>query len=216
MPSYQTWIKVAILLEALEVPYDLVVLAGAKDMYTEWYREIHPQQYVPALVDSIDGERFVLWDSTAIILYITDRYDKEGKWTDHGCGSSRAAVGNWSFFHACSFFPIAKLWLQLNMRPVGSRNLEMEEHLHHEMKVRFSLLNDRLSQPGQDFVALKDRPTVADIINYPFTDDETSNRLNLPLRDWPALQRWSARMRQLEPVRRMYDRLETLGPTKQS
>lgn len=104
MPSYQTWIKVAILLEGLNVPYDLVVLAGAKDMYTEWYRSIHPQQYVPALVDVRDGKRFVLWDSTSIILYICERYDTDNKYG--GCGvwdSARAAVTNWSFFHACSF-----------------------------------------------------------------------------------------------------------------
>lgn len=103
MPSYQTWIKVAILLEALKVPYDLVVLAGAEDMYTEWYQKIHPQQYVPALVDQVDGERFVLWDSTSIIMYICDRYDTEDKWAVKAWSPSRAAIGNWSFFHACSF-----------------------------------------------------------------------------------------------------------------
>lgn len=86
--------------------------------------------------------------------------------------------------------------------------------LHHELKVRQSLLNDHLSQPGQNFIAVKDRPTVADIINYPFADEETSNRLNLPLKDWPAVQAWSRRMHQLEPVRKMYDILETLEPTK--
>jgi glutathione S-transferase len=98
LPSYQTWIKVAILLEALEVPYDLVVLAGAEELYTEWYKKIHPQQYVPALVDQVDGKRFELWDSTAIIMYICERYDKEGIWCPRAWSKSRADAGNWSFF----------------------------------------------------------------------------------------------------------------------
>lgn len=101
--------------------------------------------------------------------------------------------------------------------PIVLTNNALTRHsLHHELKVRYSLLNDRLSQQGQDFVAIPDRPTIADLINYPFADDETSNRLNLCLKDWPVLERWSQRMSQLEPVRKVYDTLETLKPTGQS
>jgi glutathione S-transferase len=88
--------------------------------------------------------------------------------------------------------------------------------MHHELKVRFDLLNDRLSQPGQQWLALSDRPTIADLINYPFMDEPTSTRLNLSLDNWPALENWCRRMKELEPVSKMYAKFETLKPTEQN
>lgn len=88
--------------------------------------------------------------------------------------------------------------------------------MHHELKIRYGLLNDRLSQPRQQWLGLSDRPTIADLISYPFVDEKTSTRLGLPLRDWPALEEWSRRMKQLDPVSAMYARLETLKPTNQT
>jgi glutathione S-transferase len=88
--------------------------------------------------------------------------------------------------------------------------------MHHELKVRFDLLNDRLSQPGQQWLAFPDTPTIADLVNYPFMDEPTSTRLDLALDNWPALENWCKRMKGLEPVSRMYAKLETLEPTKQN
>lgn len=78
-----------------------------------------------------------------------------------------------------------------------------------DLKVQYSLLNTRLSEPGQAWLALKDRPTIADIAVYPFADTPTIERMGLNLKDWPALKNWSERMSELEAVAKAYSDMDS-------
>jgi glutathione S-transferase len=103
---YQNWIKPLIILEALHIPHDVICLAGLPAMKTDWYRTIHPQRMVPAFIDRAvdnENERIVLWDSAAMMTYLTDRYDPSCLWT----GSSsreRVEVLNWVTFATASLW----------------------------------------------------------------------------------------------------------------
>jgi gliotoxin/aspirochlorine biosynthesis glutathione S-transferase len=99
---YQNWIKPLILLQALKVPFQPVVLNGLPHMKTEWYRKIHPQRMVPALIDNVDGKRVVIWDSTGIMMYLCDRHDIEKRWTGKTM-DEMAEVYNWLIFQTASF-----------------------------------------------------------------------------------------------------------------
>lgn len=52
------------------------------DTKSEWYYNIHPERYVPALKDH-DPETqkdLVVFEGTACLQYLADRYDLEGIW----------------------------------------------------------------------------------------------------------------------------------------
>jgi len=55
-------------------------------------------------------------------------------------------------------------------------------------------MEKRLSQPGQDYVALKDRPTLADLSYFPFAMPWMFKFLGVDINDWPQIERWSERM----------------------
>jgi glutathione S-transferase len=67
--------KVRFILEELGIPYDHKPLTNPKE---EWFVKINPNGRVPAIIDPNNGD-FTLWESGAIIEYLVEKYDKEGK-----------------------------------------------------------------------------------------------------------------------------------------
>ncbi|RGP72439.1 glutathione s-transferase chloride channel [Fusarium sporotrichioides] len=71
--------KVTIVLEELAVPYTKVVVDNPKE---DWFVAINPNGRLPAIKDpNID---IVLWESGAIVEYLVETYDNDGKL----CGTS--------------------------------------------------------------------------------------------------------------------------------
>jgi glutathione S-transferase len=70
--------KVATILKELDLPYEteFVDLALIKQ---KPYTDINPNGRVPAITDP--NTSITLWESAAIIEYLIDQYDKEGKLT---------------------------------------------------------------------------------------------------------------------------------------
>ncbi|EXJ89223.1 glutathione S-transferase [Capronia epimyces CBS 606.96] len=69
-------LKVAIILEELSVPYKIVNLSSA-ELKQEPYTTINPNGRVPAIEDPNTG--ISLWESGAIIQYLVERYDGDGR-----------------------------------------------------------------------------------------------------------------------------------------
>lgn len=97
---YQNWIKPIILLECLGVDYDSACLDGPATR-TEWYTNIHPQRYVPALIDSERGNRVTAWDSSQILYYLANKYDKKLLWNGTS-PEEKLEIGNWLTFETAS------------------------------------------------------------------------------------------------------------------
>ncbi|KAJ6107712.1 glutathione S-transferase [Penicillium sp. IBT 18751x] len=68
--------KVIMLLEELGLPYELELVEFA-DVKKPEYLEITPNGRLPTIKDPNTG--IILWESAAIILYLVEQYDKEGK-----------------------------------------------------------------------------------------------------------------------------------------
>jgi glutathione S-transferase len=68
--------KVVIAAEELSVPYKTIVV---KDPKEEWFAAINPNGRVPAIVDP--NTNITLWESGAIVEYLVETYDKQGKLT---------------------------------------------------------------------------------------------------------------------------------------
>lgn len=68
--------KVAMILNELNVPYENKIPASGKNK-EEPYTKLNPNGRYPTIEDPNTG--ITLWESGAIILYLIDTYDKEGK-----------------------------------------------------------------------------------------------------------------------------------------
>lgn len=89
-------LKVLIILCALELPYEITpsVLYEAKE---EWYTDMNPNGRLPTLEDP-NNDSLVLWESGAIIQYLIDRYDEEGKLSHPGSSNEKYREFQWAHF----------------------------------------------------------------------------------------------------------------------
>lgn len=141
---YQNWIKPIMLLECLGVDYDAACLDGPTTR-TDWFTKIHPQRYVPALIDSENGQRVSSWDSSQILQYLASKYDTQKMWNGQNAAES-LEIGNWLTFETASLGcvipfsstimgrsqtyihrPTAKYWVWYAIRQLEERNPKAQE-----------------------------------------------------------------------------------------
>lgn len=85
--------KPMILARELGAPHVLAII----DTRSEWYYSIHPERYVPALRDRdpATGEDAIVFEGTACLQYLADRFDTNGDWTGR-TAAEKAAVMSWT------------------------------------------------------------------------------------------------------------------------
>jgi len=66
--------------------------------------------------------------------------------------------------------------------------------LHELIREQWDILNDRLSSPEQEYIALCDRPTIADLAFFPYAMPQMFSILSVDIGDWPHIRRWADRM----------------------
>lgn len=131
-------IKAALLLEELQVPYELIGVDTFKgEQHTPAFRKINPNGKVPAL---IDGEATV-FDSHAILLYLAE---KHGRFLPAGA-AERAALLSWLQFIATGLSPFSGQAVHfLHHAPEAlpyARNRYLKEVERH-----YKVLDERLAQ----------------------------------------------------------------------
>lgn len=74
-------IKISITLEELGLPYTVKKIdAQINEQKTDWFREINPNQRIPAITDTLeDGTQVRVFESGSIMQYLIARYDKDFK-----------------------------------------------------------------------------------------------------------------------------------------
>jgi GSH-dependent disulfide-bond oxidoreductase len=95
--------KVAIALEELKLPHKLQVLNLEKrEQKEDWYLRINPNGRIPAIVDDEGGEKFAVFESGAILIYLAE---KTGRLlpTDR---RRRSEVIQWLMFQMAGVGPI--------------------------------------------------------------------------------------------------------------
>nr|AFK23386.1 glutathione S-transferase [Cordyceps militaris] len=69
----------------------------------------------------------------------------------------------------------------------------------------------QLKHPEQSYVALPDRPSIADIAILPFVTEELASKAGLDLSQWPHLLQWSRRMMDRPAFKDAMVEVETYG-----
>ncbi|KAL5356677.1 hypothetical protein BJX96DRAFT_187400 [Aspergillus floccosus] len=164
--SYINYIKPLILARELEIPHVLSVI----DTKDEWFYRIHPERMVPSLKDQ-DPEtkaEVIVFESTACLQYLADRFD-EGTWTGRNA-AERGSVLSWTAYQTAAL------------------------GLHANCLRQWDILEKRLALHGQEYIALKDRPSLADLSYFPFSMPWMFQFLGVDIKDWPSIERWSQRM----------------------
>jgi len=89
------------LLEALSIPYAIHVVSSPKS--TAWFHALSPQKLVPAMedVEVRDGKRLSVWESSACLSFLVDKYDEAGEYGGRDLWE-RTQVRNWLALHTAA------------------------------------------------------------------------------------------------------------------
>ncbi|MEZ5661738.1 MAG: glutathione S-transferase N-terminal domain-containing protein [Burkholderiaceae bacterium] len=137
--------KVALLLEELELPYEAIPVDTRKgEQHTDAFRAVNPNAKVPA----IDDDGTVVFDSNAILLYLAD---KHGRFVPTAAASpARGEMLSWLMFIASGIGPFSGQSVHFrHAAPVPKdyalNRYDFEAHRH------WKILDDRLA--GRRFLA---------------------------------------------------------------
>lgn len=83
--------------------------------------------------------------------------------------------------------------------------------LHENCLSQWDVLDKRLSGPEQNYIALPDRPTLADISYFPFAMPWMFKFLGVDIKSWPNIEAWSKLMLSRPAVQRILERGPTYG-----
>lgn len=72
--------KASITLEELGLKYTTVHIdIAANQQKEDWYLKINPNGRIPAILDKTDGKEKRIFESGALMLYLCQKYDTEGR-----------------------------------------------------------------------------------------------------------------------------------------
>ncbi|KAF2179230.1 glutathione S-transferase [Zopfia rhizophila CBS 207.26] len=210
--SYINYIKPLILAEELQFSHVISVI----DTKDQWYYKVHPERYVPALKDQDPESKkeVIVFESTACLQYLAERFDGDGYWSGRNAWE-KAAVLSWTAYQTAGLGATAKYWLYfLKGYPTRANPEPLPKtvaKLHENTLKQWDIMERRLSQPGQSYVALPDRPTIADLSYFPFAMPWMFKFLGVDVKDWPYIQAWGERMLNRAAVQKILERGPTYG-----
>ncbi len=86
--------------------------------------------------------------------------------------------------------------------------------LHANTLRQWDILEKRLSTPGQNYIALADRPTLADLSYFPFAMPWMFKFLGVEVKDWPQIERWGTRMLARPAIQLIMENAPRIGHEK--
>lgn len=92
-----------------------------------------------------------------------------------------------------------------------STNLPHQKRLRANVLKQWDILDQRLSPPDQKYIALQDRPTLADLSYFPFAMPRMFGFLGVDIKDWPHIDEWHGRMMERPAVQDIMSRAPGFG-----
>lgn len=85
------------------------------------------------------------------------------------------------------------------------------DRLHSNCVKQWEILESRLCLPNQEYIALPDRPTIADLSYFPFAMPWMFKFLEVDMKVFPNIEAWGARMVARPAVKTVLERGPTYG-----
>jgi glutathione S-transferase len=197
-------VKIPIVLEELDLPYKQVEIGLHKnEQKQDWYLKINPNGAIPAITD---GNRRV-FESGAIMLYLTQKYDPEGKISYAPEAPEYTEQLSWLMLHVAGLGPMQGQAHYFSIFATARSDSAIERFLK-ETKRFYSILDSRLKE--SPYLA-GDKYTIADIAHFTFVNDAPIY-LEIDLSEWPALKGWVERIKQREAVKKGLNMKGSMGP----
>ncbi|KAF2873784.1 glutathione S-transferase [Massariosphaeria phaeospora] len=156
--------KVILVLEELSIPYEMESFPFP-DVKKESYLTINPNGRVPAINDPNTG--ITLWESGAIILYLVEQYDKEGKLTYESL-RRKNEERQWLMFQVSGqgpYFGQAGWFTVLHAEKIPSAI----SRYTNEVRRILGVLDGHLAKTGTGYL-VGDKLTYADLVFVPYND----------------------------------------------
>ncbi len=163
----------------------------------EAFKAINPLGHIPVLIDRPDdgdGDDFVLRDAHAILVYLAAQYDESGQWYPTTNARLLGEVSQWMLFAEGTTNTASAARLHDNLG--YDFNIDEVRAGAHRL---FRVLDEHLwfrEQEGQEWVCSASHPTIADLAIFP--DVILSEEGGISRLDYPALRRWTDRVRRLD------------------
>ena len=183
--------KQRLMMSILDVPYESILV----DFFPGWehkgeeFKKINPLGHIPV----IDDDGYVLRDAHAILVYLAARYDPSGLWYPTGDAELIGETAQWMLLAEGTTNTASAARLCVNLG--YDFDLETCQAGAHRL---FRVLDEHLwfhEREGRDWVCSGTHPTIADIALFP--DVMLSEEGGIPRINYPALRRWTDRVRRI-------------------
>lgn len=198
--------KQRLLLAILGLEYEAVPV----DFFPGWehkgdeFRKINPLGHIPV----IDDDGYVLWDAHAILVYLATKYDATRSWYPVDDPERLGQTASWLLFAEGTTNTASAARLHVNLG--YDFDLETTRAGAHRL---FRVLDEHLwfrEQAGERWVVAGSHPTIADLAIFP--DVILSEEGGISRLDYPALRRWTDRIKRIPGFVAMPGIFDTTAP----
>lgn len=183
--------KQRLLLSILGLEYETITI----DFYpglehkSDAFREINPFGHIPVL----DDDGFVVSDAHAILVYLAAKYDASRSWYPTNDPELLAKTAQWMLF--CEGTTNTASAARLHDGLFYEFDIDAVRSGAHKL---FRVVDEHLwfaEQQGHDWLVPKSHPTIADLALFP--DVMLSEEGGISRQDYPALHRWTDRVKRI-------------------
>lgn len=178
--------KVTILLELLKLDYyvrPIDIMNG--ECKQEWYLKFDPNGRIPSLtyVDE-KGEITHINESAAILMFISDKFDKDYKYSFPAFSKEYYEMLEWVFFQMSGLGPMKGQYHWFKYFAPQKDDFAIERYYKETLRL-FSVLEERLERNKTGYL-VGDHLSLADICSYPWIN----GKFKMDLEKYPRLSQW--------------------------
>lgn len=184
--------KIRLFLSILGVEHALVPVDfyPGNEHKTDAFLAVNPLGQLPVLED----DAFKIRDAQAILTYLAAKFDRSGQWYPTGTPERLGKVNEWLAFAdlITGTASAARLHDGLFYNEI---DVEKARHGAHRL---FRIMDEHLwfsEREGRNWLVQGSAPTLAEIACFPYT--MLSAEGGIPLQDYPAIRRWTDRVKRI-------------------
>ncbi|MGI9622183.1 MAG: glutathione S-transferase family protein [Acidimicrobiales bacterium] len=183
--------KQRLMMNILDVEYESIPI----DFYPGWehkgeeFKKINPLGHIPV----IDDDGFMMRDAHAILVYLAAKYDPTGLWYPTSNPELIGETAQWMLFAEGTTNTASAARLHVNL----GYDFDLEECQAGAHRL-FRVLDEHMwfrEREDLDWVCSGEHPTIADIAIFP--DVVLSEEGGISRLDYPALRRWTDRVKRI-------------------